>query len=142
MLAAIGWHHLLSAYLERFKRYNIDIAGFLVTHADLEDDESRASTLVDTIKATWQAGILPIVNENDPISTEEMREVGRGADNDQNAFLLARIFDAHEIVIISNTDGAYRDHRDPNTRIDVLRSDQLNPGYISSLCEGKSGAGT
>jgi len=32
---------------------------------------------METIQATWDAGMLPIVNENDPISTEEMREVGR-----------------------------------------------------------------
>lgn len=77
VLAAVGWPYLISAYTGRFAEQNIGIASFLVTHADIEDSRDRAQTFVETIQATWDAELLPIVNENDPISTEEMREVGR-----------------------------------------------------------------
>lgn len=77
VLAAIGWPHLINAYTNKFLQEGIGVASFLVTHADIEDYQERAQTFIETIQATWKAGLLPIVNENDPISTEEMREVGR-----------------------------------------------------------------
>lgn len=55
VLAALGWHHLLAAYSTKFRPHGISIAGFLVTHADIEDREERAQTFIDTIHATWEA---------------------------------------------------------------------------------------
>jgi glutamate 5-kinase len=138
ILAAIGWPHLIHAYGKRFRSENISIASFLVTHADIEDRQDRAQTFVDTIEQAWTVWILPIVNENDPISTEEMREVGRWADNDKNALLLSRLFHADQIVLITNTDGVYRDATDPSTRIQKIESDTLTEEYIDTLCQGKS----
>lgn len=67
----------MSAYTQKLQPHAIHTAGFLVTHADIEDNLDKATTLKRSIMDTWDQGILPIVNENDPISTEEMREVGR-----------------------------------------------------------------
>lgn len=67
----------MSAYTQKLHPHGIHTAGFLVTHADIEDNHDKAVTLKGSIIDTWNQGILPIVNENDPISTEEMREIGR-----------------------------------------------------------------
>lgn len=143
VLAALGWHHLLNAYSDKFRRHGLSVAGFLWTHADIEDKVDRARTLVETINATWETGFLvPIINENDPLSTEEMREVGRWADNDKNALLLARLFHAQTLYLITNTNGVYRDPSDPSSRIEYIDSNALNQAYISSLCSGKSTIGT
>jgi glutamate 5-kinase len=78
------------------------------------------------------------VNENDPISTEEMREVGRWADNDRNALLLAKLFKAKMIILVTNTDGVYANASDPESRIQNIDSSIITDAYISSLCDGKS----
>jgi glutamate 5-kinase len=140
VLAAIGWPRLIQAYANKFIQKNIGVASFLVTHADIEDYQDRAKTFIETIQATWESGILPIVNENDPLSTEEMREVGRGADNDKNALLLARLFDASIIFLITNTNGVYSNPIDPNSRIQHILSSELTDTYIDTLCSGKSTA--
>lgn len=142
VLAAIGWPHLINAYTNKFLQEGIGVASFLVTHADIEDYQERAQTFIETIQATWKAGLLPIVNENDPISTEEMREVGRWADNDKNALLLAKLFHAKKIILITNTDGVYSDFTDQNSRIQNIQHTKLTDEYISILCNGKSINGT
>ena len=70
------------------------------------------------------------MNENDPISTEEMRQLERGADNDKNALLLARLFSAQMIIAITNTNGTYTDVNDANTRIQSIGHSLLVPEYI------------
>lgn len=142
VLAAVGWPHLIHAYAEKFWQKNINVASFLVTHADIEDYQERARTFTETIEATWNAGILPIVNENDPISTEEMREVGRWADNDKNALLIARLFYANKIILITNTNGVYRNPNNPDSRIQKIDTSELTETSINSLCSGKSIAWT
>lgn len=142
VLAAVGWHHLMRAYAERFWKVDIQVAWFLATHADIEDNIARANTFKRTIEATWQQGILPISNENDPISTEEMIALNRGADNDKNALLLAQLFRAKSIIIITNTNGVYKNPEDPNSRISTLNGESLTPDFINSICWGKSSIGT
>lgn len=56
-----------------------------------------------TIEQAWLQGIIPIVNENDPLSIEELDALNRGGDNDKNALLLAEIFSAKELILITNT---------------------------------------
>lgn len=83
-----------------------------------------------------------MINENDPLSTEEMREVGRGADNDKNALLLARLFRANTLVLITNTNGTYEDLERPDSRIKNMKSSLLTDDHIQKLCQGKSLSGT
>jgi glutamate 5-kinase len=132
----------MSAYGKKFHAVWLHTAWFLVTHADLEDHSSRANEFMRTIEWAWSLGVIPIVNENDPISTEEMREVGRWCDNDQNAFLLARIFRAHLLILITNTNWVYRDIWDSCSRIASIEGSRIDENYIRSLCNGKSLSGT
>lgn len=142
VLAAVGWHHLMKAYSDRFDQVWIPVAWFLATHADIEDNIVRANTFKRTIEDAWRSGFLPIENENDPISTEEMQELQRGADNDRNALLLARLFQAKTIFIITSSNGVYRDAQDPDTRIPHLFWEEITPEFIASTCSIKSWIGT
>lgn len=142
VLAGVGWHHLMSAYSERFSQAGLWVAGYLVTHANIEDNIAHANTLKETILGTWDEWLIPIVNENDPVSTEEMRQLQRWADNDKNALLLAKLFSAQMIVLITNTNGAYTDFCNPDTRIQKIGHSQLTPEYIWQICSGSSGVGT
>jgi len=76
---------------------------------------------------------LPIVNENDTISSEEMQALGRGADNDRNALLIAKLAKANVLYIITNTNGVYRDKDKPESRINTLSVDELTDGFIEKI---------
>ena len=84
VLSSLGQPYLIAEYGKKFAEYkrkkdeyHIDIAQILVTHADIEDDYSKRKTFVETIWAIFNVGnILPIINENDPLSTEEMQYLG------------------------------------------------------------------
>lgn len=125
ILAAIGTAPLFSAYDNKFREHDIMTGTILATHADIEDFEKRRQQLQLTISGMWENNILPIVNENDAVSAEEMNEVPRGADNDQNALLLAKIFHAKNLMIISNTDGVLADRNNPNSTIPILYADEI-----------------
>jgi glutamate 5-kinase len=107
----------MTSYRAKFHGYNTHIAGFLLTHADLEDNTGRRESFTTTIKQSWKEGIVPILNENDPLSVEELDALKRGGDNDKNALLLAKVFSAKELVLITNTNGVFANREDPDTRI-------------------------
>jgi len=71
-----------------------------------------------------------------------MNQVARGADNDKNALLLARVFGARTLYIITNTNGVYADRDNPDSRIREITSDQLDAAYIHRICGEKSTQGT
>lgn len=76
---------------------------------------------------------LPIINENDTVSTEEMQALGRGADNDKNALLLARLIGAKSLYIITNTNGVYLDRDNPDSRIEEMESSRLTKSFIEKI---------
>lgn len=90
-LASLGQKALMTAYDDYFSRLHIITGQVLVTHADIEDDPTRRESLLGVLRSHFLMRTLSIVNENDTISTEEMQALGRGADNDQNALLIAEL---------------------------------------------------
>lgn len=141
-LAAIGWDVLMHAYRQKFSQQGIHVAGFLVTHADIADKSERRVMIQESIRSCLDQGILPIVNENDPLSIEEIDALGRGGDNDQNALLIAQCFEAQDLVLITNTNGVYKNPSDPHSRIVDIQSHNLSEDMIVELCSGKSSTGT
>jgi glutamate 5-kinase len=93
----------MTAYRQKFTAQNIHVAGILVTHADIEENSDRRNAFVATVESAWKDGIIPIVNENDALSSEELEALKKGADNDKNALLLAKVFQAQQLVLITNT---------------------------------------
>lgn len=113
-----------------------------MTHADIEDDPVRRESLLAILRGHGIMRTLPIVNENDTISTEEMQALGRGADNDRNALLLAKLIGAKSLYIITNTNGVYSDKARPESRIDEIRWADLSHTFIDRIAGGKSESGT
>lgn len=141
-LAAIGWDVLMSAYRQKFSESGIHVAGFLVTHADIADKSDRRKMIQESILACLDRNILPIINENDPLSIEEIDALGRGGDNDQNALLIAQCFQAQDLFLITNTNGVYENPSDPLSRIVKIHAQDLSDHMIAQLCAGKSNTGT
>lgn len=142
LLAAIGWDRLMWLYRKKFLSHGIHSAGFLLTHADIEDDFERSRLFRKTVHEAWKQWILVIVNENDALSVAKIDKEKRGEDNDRNALLLAQVFQANMLHLITNTNGVYRDHRDSSTRIATIGCSELTDDYINKLCSSKSATWT
>lgn len=105
--AACGQPILLNAYKQIAHEYGYDIAQILVTLDDLEN-RRRFLNSKNTIHRLLERSVMPIVNENDTVTTQEIR-VG---DNDRLAAKIAQMIDADHLVILTSVDGLY--DRDPS----------------------------
>ena len=100
--AAVGQPILMEAYGRAFRRRGVETAQVLLTHADL-DARTRFLNACNTFEALLGRGVLPIVNENDTVSVEEIRF----GDNDTLAALVAQMVKAGLVIILSDVEGLY-----------------------------------
>ncbi len=101
-MAAIGQPLLMRTYHEIFSDFGIPTAQCLMTYRDFENDTSRQNTL-NTISELIKFGYLPIVNENDTTSVEEILL----GDNDKLSALVATLINADLLVLASDIDGVF-----------------------------------
>lgn len=101
--AAIGQSKLMEIYQKLLSRTNRLCAQILLTWEDFED-RTRYLNVKHTILRLLDRGILPIVNENDTVSTDEIRF----GDNDKLSSLVATLVDSDLLVILSDVEGLYR----------------------------------
>lgn len=111
-LAAIGQCELMSLYDKMFSEYHNTVAQILLTRSDV-DIEKRKNHTTDTFNTLLDMGIIPIVNENDTVSVEEI-EFG---DNDSLSAIVAKLVEADLLVLFSDIDGLY--DCDPHTHPDA-----------------------
>lgn len=100
--AAVGQCELMYTYDKLFSEYNHTVAQILLTGDDIEHSD-RKTNFINTIKRLLELGALPIINENDSISTTEI-EIG---DNDTLGAIVATAVDADLLIILSDIDGLY-----------------------------------
>lgn len=116
--AAVGQIALMHAYRTVFAENALEGAQLLLTHADIED-RKRFLNARHTLGALLDFGVVPLVNENDTVSTAEIR-VG---DNDNLAAMVASLGEADLLVLLSDIDALYTadPQRDPHAeRIPVV----------------------
>ena len=109
--AATGQNIIMSTYRKLFSKYHLKVAQILLTAEDLSN---RAAYLhiCDVLEMVLQLGIVPIINENDVTSTDELIPVTKGyevnfSDNDILSVLVANALEANLIINLSNVDGLY-----------------------------------
>ena len=100
--AAVGQCELMYTYDKLFSEYNHIVAQILLTAEDVRHDE-RYEHFTNTLNRLLELGVLPIINENDTVSTEEM---GIG-DNDTLAAIVAVSTKAELLILLSDIDGLY-----------------------------------
>ncbi|MDD3428564.1 MAG: glutamate 5-kinase [Oscillospiraceae bacterium] len=112
--AAIGQCELMYVYDKLFTEYNHTTAQVLLTGSDIEHDR-RCDNVQNTIARLLDLGVIPVINENDTVSTEEI-EIG---DNDTLSAIVACLAKANLLVIMSDIDGLYDSdpHKNPNARL-------------------------
>ena len=100
--AAVGQMGLVQAYEKNLQEYNLHSAQVLLTHEDLRN-RKRYINARSTLCTLLELGVIPVVNENDTVATEEIRF----GDNDNLAALVANLISADVLVILTDQDGIY-----------------------------------
>ncbi len=103
-LAAIGQPRLMQMYMDAFRAEKIVPAQVLLTWQDMAS-RGRFENTRKTLEELVRRGVVPVVNENDTVSTQEI-EFG---DNDQLSSMLAALFDADLLVLLTDAQGLYAD---------------------------------
>ena len=134
MLAAVGQPRLMSLYEQLFAIYQLTVAQVLLTRTDLAD-RRRYLNSRNTLSALLSQRVIPIINENDTVATEEIR-VG---DNDNLSALVANLIEADLLVMLTDQPGLFT--ADPRTDLSAeLIQDIASPSIPSSIWEAVGGA--
>ncbi len=132
--SAVGQSELMSLYSKFFAEYGCDVAQILLTKNVIEDTK-RKENAITTFQTLLSWGVIPIVNENDAISTEEI-EFG---DNDSLSAMVACLIDANLLIILSDIDGLY--DKDPHKAEDACLIPEVTE-ISDTLLEAAGGAGS
>lgn len=137
LLAAVGQIHLMVFWEQLFGLFNVHVAQVLLTRADLSD-RRRYLNARDALSTILLQSIVPIINENDAVATEEIR-VG---DNDNLATLVANVLAADLLIILSDIDGLFTadPHKDPEAQL-IPEVSQLDESLFALAGQSRSGLG-
>ena len=116
-VAAVGQSELMSMYSRLMADYNYMVGQILLTKDDTDDPLTRQN-ICNTFAALLEQEILPIVNENDTVSTREIYHNGTFGDNDALSAIVARLVQADLWIILSDIDGLY--DKDPHLHDDAV----------------------
>lgn len=113
--AAVGQCELMYTYDKLFTEYNHTVAQLLITRPDITGGGQRRENFHVTLERLLELGALPIINENDTISTEEI-SIG---DNDTLSAMVAASIRADLLILLSDIDGLYDSdpHKNPDARL-------------------------
>ena len=137
--AAIGQAKLMMVYQKIFAEYSTTAAQVLMTKATVMNDKSRRNAQ-NTFNELLNLGAVPIVNENDTVSTYEIKQVQTYGDNDRLSAIVTSIIDADLLILLSDIDGLYTD--DPNSNPDARFINQVDVIDDKLLNMGKSTSGS
>jgi len=98
--AAVGQSRLMATYDKLFSRHDLHVAQVLLTHEDLQD-HTRHLNARNTLVTLLSHGVVPIINENDAVSSTELKF----GDNDKLSALVASLLPADLLVILTTVDG-------------------------------------
>lgn len=136
-VAAVGQTDLMSLYRKFLSEYNQICGQILLTRDDV-DDEITKMNLINTFEALLEAGVIPIVNENDSVSTTEVMHNGTFGDNDMLSAIVAELVQANVLFLLSDVAGLYQ--QDPRT-LDAAEAAACFVSYVSNLAEVRSYGG-
>ena len=133
--AAVGQMGLIQSYESEFQQYNLHTAQILLTHDDLSNRQ-RYLNARNTVRSLLNLGVVPIINENDTVVTDEIRF----GDNDTLAALVANLIEADYLLILTDQNGLF--DRNPREHADakLISEASADDNTLAAMAEG--GAGT
>lgn len=129
--AAAGQSELMHRYSESLLKYGVNAAQILLTHSDLSS-RRRVTSAQQTLTALFEANAIPVVNENDVISTTEIAF----GDNDQLASMVTPMVQADALLLLTDVPGVLDAE---GKRIEFLKADQGVTQRSSDNQDGKGG---
>ena len=135
--AAIGQAKLMMVYQKLFAEYGTIAAQVLLTKYTMLNPVTRTHA-ENTFKELLHIGAIPVVNENDTVSTYEIEQVQSFGDNDKLSALVASITEADLLILLSDIDGLYTDdpNKNPDAKfinvVDKIDEQLMNMGKNSS----------
>jgi glutamate 5-kinase len=129
--AAVGQMGLVQVYESCFRQHGLHTAQVLLTHADLADRQ-RYLNARSTLLTLLRLGIVPVINENDTVVTDEIRF----GDNDTLAALVTNLVEADCLIILTDQEGLYTDDPRRNPQASLIRSAQSGESRLEELAGG------
>lgn len=144
--AAVGQAKLMMVYQKLFAEYNQVCAQVLMTKQTILNDISRRNA-ENTFHELLDLGVIPIVNENDTVATDELEYTNFG-DNDTLSAIVAALIDADLLILMSDIDGLYTDDPRKNkdakfiTVVEILDDELMKMGKGAGSSVGTGGMAT
>lgn len=138
--AAVGQAKLIQAYDKLFEEADTMTGQVLLTAITLENPLARANA-VNTFEELFKLGVIPVVNENDSISTEEIEQVHTFGDNDRLSALVAQLTGADLLILLSDIDGMYTDDPKENEDAGLISEVESLTDEMWGMAKGTDSAG-
>ena len=142
-LAAIGQSRLMNLYEQGFAKYGLTAAQVLLTEEDFTS-RKRYLNLRHTLTTLLDMGVIPVINENDTVSTTELEVTERSpsfGDNDKLSALVMSKLEAAVLVLLSDVDGLFTDNPRENPKAEFVPEVQDITPDIEALAGRKSSRG-
>lgn len=137
-VASIGQCELMHIYSKFFGEYSHTVGQVLLTRDVIEDDHVR-NNVCNTFNTLLEMGVVPIVNENDTVSIDEIENIVRFGDNDNLSAIVSKLCNADLLIILSDIDGFY--DKDPRNNEDAKLLNEVHE-ITEELEKAAGGAGT
>ncbi|MGH1376847.1 MAG: glutamate 5-kinase [Alphaproteobacteria bacterium] len=136
--SAVGQYHIFNGYFKAFAKHGIDAAQVLLTMSETENRRMSLNAR-ETLYTLLDNGIVPVINENDTVSTGEIRF----GDNDRLSVRVAQMILADTVVLLSTTDGLYTDNPDKDPQAQhIPLIEQLTAEHTKMAGEALAGLST
>lgn len=132
--AAVGQMGLVQAYEAAFSRFGLRTAQILLTHEDLSD-RRRYLNARSTLLTLLNLGVIPVINENDTVTTDEIRF----GDNDTLGALVTNLIEADALVLLTDQQGLYRSDPRKDPQAELVRRARAADPTLEAMA---GGAGT
>ncbi|WP_263078262.1 glutamate 5-kinase [Endozoicomonas sp. Mp262] len=132
--AAVGQARLVQAWEASFDKEGVQPAQILLTHAD-HSNRQRYLNARATLRALLEHDVVPVVNENDTVVTDEIRF----GDNDTLGALVANLVEADVLVILTDQDGLFTCDPRKNSEARLIHEAQASDSRLDAMAGGGSG---
>ena len=133
--AAVGQMGLVQVYESCFREHGLRTAQVLLTHADLADRQ-RYLNARSTLLTLLGLGIIPVINENDTVVTDEIRF----GDNDTLAALVTNLVEADCLIILTDQQGLYTEDPRLNPEASLIKNAQVGEARLEHVAGGTGSA--
>ncbi len=132
--AAVGQARLMMIYQKLFAEYNQTIAQILITKRTMINEISRKNA-ENTFLELLNMGVIPIVNENDTVSTDQIQDENFG-DNDTLSATVAQMVQADMLILLSDIDGLYTDDPRNNKEAEFISCVEKIDDKLFAMAKG------